>query len=130
MDLYEALKAGTSAEELRKTFDKDLNEAAVRIAKEKAEDDAKAKLEIHLNECRTRLIDALEDYVDAYFGENVSEDIDHAALEKAFRDFEKEMSHFCSYYKTIDKALNENTPVKKMTIIDDDDIITKFIKSL
>ena len=34
MDLYEALKAGTSEEELLKAFHKDLDEANARIAAE------------------------------------------------------------------------------------------------
>ena len=58
MDLYEALKAGTSEEELLKAFHKDLDEANARIA---AEEEAAADKE-YLADCRECLAEAILEY--------------------------------------------------------------------
>ena len=71
MDLYEALKAGTSEEELLKEFHKDLDEANARIA---AEEEAAADKE-YLANCRDSLTEAILEYTKALLGEDLDESI-------------------------------------------------------
>ena len=135
MDLYEALKAGTSAEELLKAFHKDLDEANARIA---AEEEAAADKE-YLADCRAALAEAIVDYAEAYFGEDLDEDAVNADdLEKTLIEFEKEMESALSFKRRLDKVLAKAKSENKKPVgikittrsTDDDDIIRDFIKSL
>ena len=62
MDLYEALKAGTSKEQLQETFKKELEEATMRLAAETAKTET-------LTNSREKLIDAIIDYTQTYYNE-------------------------------------------------------------
>ena len=134
MDLYEALKAGTSAEELLKAFHKDLDEANARIA---AEEEAAADKE-YLANCRECLAEAIIEYAKAFLGEDLDESFSVKSVVKTLEGFEKEMEQAVAFSKKLDKMLekakNENKkPVKiKVTTrsIDDDDVIAKFLESL
>ena len=134
MDLYEALKAGTSAEELLKAFHKDLDEANARIA---AEEEAAADKE-YLADCRECLAEAIIEYAKAFLGEDLDKSFSIESVVETLEGFEKEMEQAVAFSKKLDKILkeakNENTkPVGiKVTTrsVDDDDIIAKFLKSL
>ena len=134
MDLYEALKAGTSAEELLKAFHKDLDEANARIA---AEQEAAADKE-YLADCRECLAEAIIEYAKAFLGEDLDESFSVESVVETLEGFEKEMEQAVAFSKKLDKMLektkNENKkPVGiKVTTrsIDDDDIIAQFLKSL
>ena len=134
MDLYEALKAGTSAEELLKAFHKDLDEANARIA---AEQEAAADKE-YLADCRECLAEAIIEYAKAFLGEDLDESFSVKSVVETLEGFEKEMEQAVAFSKKLDKILekakNENKkPVGiKVTThsIDDDDIIAQFLKSL
>ncbi|MBO5628224.1 MAG: hypothetical protein J5965_04010 [Aeriscardovia sp.] len=134
MDLYEALKAGTSAEELLKAFHKDLDEANARIA---AEEEAAADKE-YLADCRECLAEAIIEYAEAFLGEDLDESFSVESVIETLEGFEKEMEQAVAFSKKLDKMLekakNENKkPVGiKVTTrsIDDDDIIAQFLKSL
>lgn len=137
MDLYEALKAGTSAEELLKAFHKDLDEANARIA---AEQEAAADKE-YLTDCRECLAEAIIEYAKALLGEDLDESFSAESVIETLKGFEKEMEQTITFSKKLDKfdkilkeAKSENKkPVGiKVTTrsIDDDDTIARFLKSL
>ena len=135
MDLYEALKAGTSEEELLKAFHKDLDEANARIA---AEEEAAADKE-YLANCRDSLAEAILEYTKALLGEDLDESISVKSVTETLKGFEKEMEQAVAFSKKLDKifekAKNENKKpvgikVTTHSIDDDDDIITQFLKSL
>ena len=134
MDLYEALKAGTSAEELLKAFHKDLDEANARIA---AEEEAAADKE-YLADCRECLAEAIIEYAEEFLGEDLDESFSVKSVVETLEGFEKEMEQAVIFSEKLDKILektkNENKkPVGiKVTTrsVDDDDIIAQFLKSL
>lgn len=135
MDLYEALKAGTSEEELLKAFYKDLDEANARIA---AEQEATADKE-YLANCRDSLAEAILEYTKALLGENLDESISVKSVTETLEKLEKEMEQAVAFSKKLDKILKEAKSENKKpvgikattrSIDDDDDIIAQFLKSL
>ena len=134
MDLYEALKAGTSAEELLKAFHKDLDEANARIA---AEQEAAADKE-YLADCRECLAEAIIEYAKAFLGEDLDESFSAESVIETLKGFEKEMEQTIAFSKKLDKILKEAKNENKKPVgikvttrsIDDDDIIAQFLKSL
>ena len=134
MDLYEALKAGTSEEELLKAFHKDLDEASARIA---AEEEAAADKE-YLADCRECLAEAIIEYAKAFLGEDLDESFSVKSVVETLEGFEKEMEHAVAFSKKLDKMLKEAKSEDKKPVgikvtthsIDDDDVIAKFLKSL
>ena len=134
MDLYEALKAGTSAEELLRAFHKDLDEANARIA---AEEEAAADKE-YLADCRECLAEAIIEYAKAFLGEDLDESFSVESVVETLEGFEKEMEQAVAFSKKLDKMLKEAKNESKKPVgikvtthsIDDDDVIAKFLKSL
>lgn len=134
MDLYEALKAGTSAEELLKAFHKDLDEANARIA---AEEEAAADKEC-LADCRECLAEAIIEYAKAFLGEDLDESFSVESVIETLEGFEKEMEQTVAFSKKLDKILEKAKSENKKPVgikvttrsIDDDDIIAQFLKSL
>ena len=134
MDLYEALKAGTSEEELLKAFHKDLDEANARIA---AEQEATADKE-YLANCREDLAEAIIEYAKAFLGEDLDESFSIKSVVETLEGFEKGMEQAVAFSKKLDKMLEKakNEGKKPVGIkvtthsIDDDDVIAKFLKSL
>ena len=134
MDLYEALKAGTSAEELLKAFHKDLDEANARIA---AEQEAAADKE-YLADCRECLAEAIIEYAKAFLGEDLDESFSVESVVETLEGFEKEMEQAIVFSKKLDKILEKAKSENKKPVeikvttrsIDDDDIIAQFLKSL
>ena len=130
MDLYEALKSGTSEEELLKAFHKDLDEAKERIAAEQEADKE------YLADCRECLADAIFDYAEALLGENLDESFSVKYITETLERFEKEMEQAINLSKRLDKIFEkakseDKEPVGiKATIYSDDDVIAKFLKSL
>lgn len=134
MDLYEALKAGTSAEELLKAFHKDLDEANARIA---AEEEAAADKE-YLADCRECLAESIIEYAKAFLGEDLDESFSVESVVETLEGFEKEMEQTIAFSKKLDKILKEAKNENKKPVgikvttrsVDDDDIIAQFLKSL
>lgn len=134
MDLYEALKAGTSAEELLKAFHKDLDEANARIA---AEEEAAADKE-YLADCRECLAEAIIEYAEAFLGEELDESFSVESVIETLEGFEKEMEQAMAFSKKLNKILEKAKSENKKPVgikvtthtIDDDDVIAKFLKSL
>lgn len=104
MDLYQALKNGTSEEELRETFNKDLALARARIKQESEAEKKRAA-------ARKTLEDAINTYADAY---NVAFDKESSIAEliKSFTEL-----------LDVSKVLTKNTE-------SDDAVIFKFIQNL
>ena len=137
MDLYEALKNGTSAEELLNAFHKDLDDATARIAAEAAE----AKLvDKQLTHYRDNLADAVANYSDA-LGEKMGVDFEPLSPEevkKFLTAFEEEMEKTFSLSKRLDNFFketkrkeNKKPEVKTVKFCNsDDDIIDRFLKNL
>lgn len=134
MDLYEALKAGTSAEELLKAFHKDLDEANARIA---AEEGAAVDKE-YLADCRECLAEAIIEYAEAFLGEDLDESLSVESVIETLEEYEKEMEQAVALSKKLDKILEKAKSDGKKPVgikvttrsVDDDDIITQFLKSL
>ncbi len=134
MDLYEALKAGTSAEELLKAFHKDLDEANARIA---AEEEAAADKE-YLADCRECLAEAIIEYAKAFLGEDLDESFSVESVIETLEGFEKEMEQAVAFSKKLDKMLEKAKSENKKPVgikvttrsINDDDVIAKFLESL
>lgn len=138
MDLYEALKAGTSAEELLKAFHKDLDEANARIAAEQEEEAAADKE--YLADCRECLTEAIIEYAEALFGEDLDESFSAESVIENLKGFEKEAKRAkqaIAFSKKLDKILEKTKSedkkpigIKVTTRSIDDDIIAQFLKSL
>lgn len=132
MDLYEALKAGTSEEELLKAFHKDLDEANARIA---AEEEAAADKE-YLANCRDSLAEAILEYTKALLGEDLDESISVKSVTGTLKEFEEDVKRTVTFSKKLNKVFektnNEPIGIKVTTrsVDDDDDIITQFLKGL
>ena len=95
MDLYEALKAGTSEEELLRAFHKDLDEANARIA---AEEEAAADKE-YLADCRECLAEAIIEYAKVFLGEDLDESFSVKSVVETLEGFEKEMEQAVAFSK-------------------------------
>lgn len=98
MDLYEALKAGTSAEELLKAFHKDLDEANARIA---AEEEAAAD-KGYLADCRECLAVAIIMYAEAFLGEDLDESFSVESVVETLEEYEKEMEQAVALSKKLE----------------------------
>lgn len=122
MELYEALKSGTSAEDLEAAFHKELAAAQEQIATEQNKEAEAA----YLKECRDRLSLALYDYAHALVGEKDEHPIGIEEIEKDLLDFEQEMKKFS---KLTNKLKNFKVP-KNFVNNDDDVIIESFLNSL
>ena len=133
MDLYEALKAGTSEKELLDAFHKDLEAANARIAAETE----KAANEKYLTDCREYLAEAIIKYAEALLNEDLNESLSVESIVETFKEFEKEIEQTLVFSKKLDKILEnvksenkEPAEIKVTTYSDDNDIITQFLKSL
>ena len=122
MDLYEALKAGTSEEELLRAFHKDLDQANARIVAEKEA----AANEEYLADCRDQLVEALVEYVETLLGEDLNESLPVDCIIESLKEFEKEIKNII----TFDKKDKKTASIKITTSPSDNDIIANFIKSL
>ena len=112
MDIYEALKAGKTPEEMKHDFEKQLTEAVERKRKEEAAA-ARAKVEkARVAQLREKLIDALDAYCQKAYGSD--------PLDKVSREILENM------YKTIEK--DHGAKAKKS--LSDDDILHRWFQSL
>lgn len=123
MDLYEALKSGTPADELVATFTKELE-----AAKAKLKEETEAE---QITEYREYLAEAIYGYISALIGfETPSFTV--ADIEKELEDIEKDLDPVLTLLSGFASAKKENyklfkTESKAKT---DGDILAEFIKSL
>ena len=139
MDLYEALKSGTSAQELVDTFNKELASATKRFkeeeAKKKKEEETKTKREARLTFCRKDVIDSIITYVAAVFDKELTKEETkeaEAAALKALTEFEKEIDDINKisnlFTDAFDKTNEKITKVKENSAKEDKDLIKEFIR--
>lgn len=130
MDLYEALKSGTSEEELLKTFHKELEDANKRIAAE-----TEAEKAVHkefIKDCREALAEGLVAYIQAVFDEKLNIDNIETFLERFEKEAEKTLS-LCKIKPVDSTKMFPIGKIKKLsfsTTEDDQKILDEFIKSL
>ena len=128
MDLYEALKSGTSAEELLQTFNKELDAAKDRVAAEEKEaKEAAAKKqeqEEYVADCRVVLADAIVNYADAIcdMQEAGSTDLKFEDVEEALIQFEKSLEKANASLNVWDELWDalDKAPLVLHTDTDDD----------
>lgn len=114
MDIYEALKAGKTPEEMKHDFEKQLTEAVERKRKEEAAA-ARAKVdEVRVAQLREKLLDALDAYCQKAYGAD--------PMDKATREFLEGM------YKTFEKDMSKTTT--KRQSMTDEDILHRWFQSL
>ena len=137
MDLYEALKSGTSADELIKAFHADLDKANERIDQERKEEEQKRIQADRLSDCRHILSEALINYLEAFLNEDLSAEVTEADIDKVLENFEKEMNSLKTFYGTLvpksKKTTDDNKTLKAApttTGAIDDKIIDDFLKGL
>ena len=122
MDLYEALKGGTSADELVATFTKELEAAKAKL-KEETEAEQVAQY-------RSELADAIYDYVSALTGfETPTLTVEE--IEKELKSIEKELGPVLTLLSGFVEPKEEDYKFfKTKKTKTDGDIIAEFIKSL
>ena len=118
MDLYEALKAGTSPDELERKFQEEL---AAAKKKYYAEED--------LNDTREELAAEIIDYLALVLGEEFVKDLTVNDIFKVLKSMEKDLKTGYDVLKKLDK---KNMKASGSLFIDksDEDIINAFLKGL
>lgn len=125
MDLYEALKDGVSEEELKATFEKELESARSRVQKEaQASRDKKI-----VDAARANFISAAIDYAEAITGDEDLSDLQEE-LEETLETYEAEMSAFKDIIDFFGEKFANGDASVNVKISTDDDILKAFIKSL
>lgn len=124
MDLYEALKAGSSAEELLKAFNEDLEKANTRLKKEKeaAENDL-------LNKSRKELAKAMAEYLKFLFKDLLKDDsctFSEKDIEKILFEFEKDTNKILKGTDSVKNFIGLTKANKE----DDEAIIRAFLSTL
>ena len=132
MELYEALKSGTSPEDLEAAFRDNLDKALERIAaEEKAEMEKKAKAarETELDSFRNVVAEDIYNYACALLGKDSVDDagVTFDNIKKRLVESEKELVQISKITKRMDELLNR---IKSNKSNSDDDIIKNFLKQL
>ena len=118
MDLYEALKAGTSPDELERKFQEEL--AAAR-KKYYAEED--------LNDTREELATEIIEYLSLVLGEEFIKDFSVKDIVEILKSMEKDLKTGYDILKKLDKKNMKATSSFPIGT-SDEDIINAFLKSL
>ena len=139
MDLYEALKGGTSEDELQKSFDEELAKARMRIAAEKKkeeEENLKKVKQQQVDHRREALAESILEYADSLFGSDILAIYPIEDVEEELKNFEKEVDNLYDLLSTFNDLLKKaevETPslkVKKSSKDADDIIIQSFLEGL
>lgn len=117
MDLYEALKAGTSADELERKFQEELDAARKKYY---AEED--------LNDTREELAEEIIEYLTLVLGKEFVKDVSVKDVVEVLKSMEKDLKTGYNVIKKLDKNMEASGSLS----IDksDEDIINAFLKGL
>lgn len=115
MELYEALKNGTSKEDLIKAFTEELNAATAKLEEDVAKEKERKTKEKQIAEARTNAQDALNKYLKM------------CGLGDAKIELSSDTNDIYKMFKDIMKGFNSFT-LKGLD--DDSDIIRQFLKTL
>lgn len=140
MDLYEALKSGTSENELQKSFNEELAKARMRIAAEKKKEEEEKSLktakEKQINDSRKLLAESVINYANSLCDDTVPSHL-LEDVEKELINFEKSIGWIYTLDKIFDNknsslktTENKNKTYNKSYSKSDDDIIQAFLNSL
>lgn len=123
MDLYEALKSGTSADELVATFTKELEAAQAKLKEERKTE--------WMTQYRTTLAAAIYDYISALIDFEIPS-FTIADIEKELKGIEKELGPVLTLLSGFQSAKEEDSKLFKTEskAKTDDDILDQFIKML
>ena len=122
MDLYEALKEGTSADELVATFNKELEAAKAKL---KEENEAEQVVQYRIS-----LAEAIYDYIVALTGIEAP-NFTEADIEKELKGIEKDLGPVLTLLSAFVEPREEDYKFfKTKKTKTDGDIIAEFIKSL
>ena len=119
MDLYEALKSGTTSEELENKFKEELDAAKMKLKVE--EESHKATLEI----LRTTLAFDIKDYINCLCGQESEDLISEKDIKNELLAFEKNVADFRSFASVLfpkTKVLEKKPKTKT-----DDEVIKDFL---
>jgi capsid portal protein len=114
MELYEALKNGTSKEDLIKAFTEELNAATARFEEDKAAEQEKQIREEEIAAARVKAQDALNEYFELC----------------GVDDTDIKLSVNANDFKDISKIFKAFNPFTIKGLDDDDNIIRQFLKTL
>ena len=101
MDLYAALKAGTTEKDLLKSFEKDLANAKEKIAKEQEEEKKNAAKRSKIALRRKQLAEAIFTYENALLDGECSDSVE--SIEKELAGFEKDIKNSLFVLDNIEK---------------------------
>ena len=122
MDLYEALKSGTPADELVATFNKELEAAKAKLKKETEAE--------QVAQYRSYLADAIYDYISALTGFKTPT-LTVEEIEKELKSIEKDLGPVFTLLSAFVEPKEEDYKFfKTKKTKTDGDIIAEFIKSL
>jgi len=124
MDLYEALKSGTTSEELEKKFKEELTAAK---AKFKAEEESRNAI---LDTLRTDLALDIKDYISYLCGQEYEDLISENDIKNGLIAFEKDVAEFRSLMSALfskTKVKTKASASKKPEAKTDDEIIKDFL---
>lgn len=145
MELYEALKSGTSLEELEAAFRDQVKKAQERIAKEKAEQEEKDRKNLKLAHQRTEFAKSMINYIALILDEDPTDFADSTKeIEQKLLELEEDLKKLSKITPNLKKTfdqINSEIGRKKSTSVDplsklmsnvdvDDDIIKAFLEGL
>ena len=125
MDLYEALKAGTSCDELVKTFQKELDAAKAKLDKE-----AETRKNQELDKIRANLAIDIRDYLAYLIGEEYTDSFSDKDIYDTLHSLEDSMKEIATLYNDLLVSTNvASKPKKNTTKVEktDDEIIKDFL---
>jgi len=117
MDLYEALKAGTSPDELERKFQEELDAARKKYY---AEED--------LNDTREELAAEIIDYLALVLGKEFVKDFNRKDIVEMLKSMEKDLKTGYDVLKKLDKNMKASGSLSINK--SDEDIINAFLKEL
>ena len=119
MDLYEALKAGTSPDELERKFQEELAAARKKYYNEEELDDT-----------RDCLAEDITYYLSLILGKDFVKDFDKRDIVEFLKSMEKDLKSGYDVFKTVYSNVDKKTTTFNAKNKSDEEIINAFLKGL